>query len=312
MNLLKKYIKHLLEDTQQEIEANIDERIVYHGSSEPGLDHLLSGSPNYEGGIGSGVYVAYDRDVAKFYGKFIYKLKLLLDKNEILWIEPFSLNEYGQDSILMGERVYPFGFIVGNKTYHVVQGSGWVEDDDIEESDETIREREYGIASVIYTLFQGGKVDKLFYSCLAIDGIQDLIKKHIESNNWKLSHTFFSEDSDDVANGYIDIWNEVAYEAAKIKFSEDKIDNVPELKIDEFIDWFLESGSKTIEMAQEIFKKESPKVKVEMISLEQIGEIAKEHGYKGVYLEGVRGGMPDSELLVFSPNDLKMIGEVVQ
>jgi len=38
-------------------------------------------------------------------------------------------------------------------------------------------------------------------------------------------------------------------------------------------------------------------------------KLCQQHGFKAVYVEGIRGSHPDSELLVFYPKNLKLIRE---
>lgn len=49
--------------------------------------------------------------------------------------------------------------------------------------------------------------------------------------------------------------------------------------------------------------------KNKQIELDDIGNIAQQHSFKAVYVEGIRGGHPYSELLVFDPKNLKLIRE---
>lgn len=162
---------------------------VYHGSNNPDLAHLKALWPQYEGGIGGGVYVDFDRRVAEQYGHTIYQLKLLLKPEEIFWLEPNTIPGLEGHSLLSGEQVEPFWFECGGE-YYVVTNEMF--DDHVVPADED-------------------------------DGPMSL---------------------DDLGD---------------------------------------------------------------QIGLEDIGEVAERHGYKAVYVEGIR---PLSELLVFDPQDVQMIGPV--
>jgi len=300
--LLENWRRYVVEN-REEAEANMRDKIVYHGSDNPDLEHLRAAAPNYEGGIGTGVYVAFDREVAEFYGKNVYKLHLLLSDEDVLWVEHYTLDQYATDSILVGENVPPFGFSVGDAIYHVVGGSGWIDDDFVEESNESIIERELGVASALGSLYRDGEIDEDFYSILANERNQKYIDDHIrgESARFGEAGTFFTEDPEEVANGWIDVWSEVAYMAAKSEGRE-------EGDVDEFLSTFSKVAASSLEAAQAKYAAENSKQDVELISLEEVGEVAEKHGYKAVYVEGIRGGMPDTELLVFDPNHVKMIG----
>ena len=50
----------------------------------------------------------------------------------------------------------------------------------------------------------------------------------------------------------------------------------------------------------------------EFVELDEIGAVAKEHGFKAVYLEGARDhASADSELLVFDGDDVEMLGRIL-
>ena len=109
--------------------------IVYHGSTQDGLTHIRAGEPPYAGGIGFGVYVGLEIETAQFYGEYVYELRTKFGWDQILGIGGDSENyepieEYGYNSIMTGEMILPFSFMVGDKKYSVVEGSGWPNEDE--------------------------------------------------------------------------------------------------------------------------------------------------------------------------------------
>lgn len=97
---------------------------AYHGSDEPDLEELAAYKPNlqYGGDIGSGVYVSENYDTAAFYGKYVYTLDLDLSWSEIFDLSAenqYVVEGYEGDSVLIGESIPPFYFLVGGKKYLV-------------------------------------------------------------------------------------------------------------------------------------------------------------------------------------------------
>jgi hypothetical protein len=94
---------------------------VYHGSDHD-LTRFKAMWPQYEGGIGGGVYVDFDRNVAEQYGHKIYQARLLLHTNEIFFLDPNVIPGLEGYSLLSGEQVAPFWFECGGEYYVVSNG----------------------------------------------------------------------------------------------------------------------------------------------------------------------------------------------
>ena len=248
--------------------------IVYHGSNNPNLTELEAGMPPYKGGIGFGVYVAFDRNVAEFYGGHVYKLKLLLSEDDILWLDPYSMEQvpgFEEHSVLVGEQVPPFSFSIKEQRYTV----GW---DGIEEQ----------VAKNQFRNLLKGTIPDRFIESMGEDRISD---------------------AEDLALWIQENGNELAQWAAEIQGIEDW---------EKALKFFFEDGgsgevrddTKFFNVVMQALEK-SEKLATEqlglIIDLEDIGGEAQAAGYKGVYLEGARGGMPNTELLVFNADDLRML-----
>lgn len=238
------------------------ESVVYHGSREPDIEALEGGMPPYAGGIGAGVYVAFDPEVAAFYGPYVYELRLHVPPGEILWLTPdtidYSLGELLPNSILVGERVLPFSFHIGDQKYSVVA--------DEREALEAIAAREMRNA-----LHEVG-------------GEWEAFREHFEASSRWL-------DVDD------------AYEYLADGFAEQGFDvETAEAKAHAMAEWYRGLETQVLANAEKQLGL--------AIDLSEIGGEAAAAGYRAVYLEGVRaGGTVDSELLVFDPADLEMLGQ---
>lgn len=238
------------------------ESVVYHGSREPDIEALEGGMPPYAGGIGAGVYVAFDPEVAAFYGPYVYELRLHVPPGEILWLTPdtidYSLGELLPNSILVGEQVLPFSFHIGDQKYSVVA--------DEREALEAIAAREMRNA-----LHEVG-------------GEWEAFRERFEASSRWL-------DADD------------AYEYLADGFAEQGFDvETAEAKAHAMAEWYRGLETQVLANAEKQLGL--------AIDLSEIGGEAAAAGYRAVYLEGVRArSSVDSELLVFDPADLEMLGQ---
>jgi hypothetical protein len=98
---------------------------VYHGTKINGLKSLKGNNPKYEGGLGYGVYVAIQKETAKYYGPHVYQLQTNFGWDKVFRIdgETSSLIEGAEGySILNGEHISPFYFRLKNVIYVVTNG----------------------------------------------------------------------------------------------------------------------------------------------------------------------------------------------
>lgn len=92
---------------------------VYHGSHRSDLVRLWTHTPAYEGSLGDGIYVDFDPEVAAFYGKYVYALKLLVRSDEIFYLDHTSIEGLEGHSIMVGEQIPPFYFSMKGNLYTV-------------------------------------------------------------------------------------------------------------------------------------------------------------------------------------------------
>ncbi len=247
--------------------------IVYHGSQTSGLTELAAYAPSYEGGIGTGVYVAFDPEVANYYGDVVYKLELLAPEDSILWLTPDTIDTfisaYFQNSILVGESVFPFSFDIHGQRYSVVAGSGGVYND-----------RDF--------------IEDLKFSLL----LEMLETEHYPEAEW-LRALLRNSRNQEVDTNYV---QESFFDfLAETKGIEDE--EVLRNFWDPFFLWLDPLISKANKQALDMLGL--------CISLDEVGGEARHAGYRGVYLSGVRGRSgPNEELLIFDPEDLQMLGEL--
>lgn len=264
-----------LRRTRRSAGSSAGTRVVYHGSRERDLEgeHLAYNDPTYEGGIGGGIYVAFDRDVAEFYahGGVVYEADLLISDDQILWLTPDEMSqpETGLNSVLMGERVYPFTFHIGETRYTV--GDDWLLN-----SESLIR-----FKRLVDSL---DLPDELKSYLAALDEMPDI--------KW---------DFEDILDrvGLLEVWEEAGY----------AIDDPSVLAQ---LMGPMQAQLKSAEAQAEAQAEADLGL---LIDLNDIGAEAAAAGYRAVYLEGVRGSHPDSELLVFSPEDigpLRLAGQAGQ
>lgn len=290
-----------------------EKKIVYHGSGEIGLEEIDGFTPDYEGGIGSGTYVAFDRDVAKYYshGGSVYVLELLISDDKILYLSPYDgnlepiyLSDGGElNSMLIGENVKPFSFSFGDKQF-------WVID-------------EYSADAVFASMKKERLLEELpekFHFLIdeetgSID-IDDAYEK-IEEKVYEKSPENLKKEFDDFSESKPDFWEKIYKDFPNLDIIERQKQHSKM-----YDEWNENRNKTTIENKTEkivsrIFKIvdkieneiEFQRGNTTMIEMEDIGNIAEQHGYDAVYVEGIRGGHPDSELLVFDPSKLRLIRE---
>lgn len=255
--------------------------VVYHGSDEPHLDELRAGAAAYRygGGIGFGCYVAFDPEVAEFYGRYVYRLRLRIPESRILWLvlndtaEPVAST---QESVLVGEHVAPFRFRIGQQVYLVGDA------ENVREAHREEAAQEFRVAWDRH------------YRDLPRFGAEltDLVRKFgLEWDEY---------DFDEAVDGAYD--EVLASARTQTGLPDDELDAA----LARGGALFQRLFDKMLTFARDNTPTE-PEIGLEL-DLDDIGAEARTAGYRAVYLEGVRGRHPDSELLVFDPDDLEMIG----
>ena len=258
---------------------------VYHGSREPDLKYLERNLPSYKGGVGGGVYVDFDPEVALFYGDYLYELKLLVHEKEIFYLEPNHIEELYGHSLLVGESVNPFWFEIDGDKYAVVGG----EEDDLPYDTKAF-------FAVLRSMLTTPATWAVYFKKTPYD-------KRIAAAIWE---TYTSATTED------DWGNPVLDEDALFCTNEDPLDETTWDYVIEDLQLNDTEVAEDLEAGLEIFVDEKLTRKNYGLSIDlgDIGAEVEHHGYKALYVEGVRGGFPDSELLVFDPGDLQMVGEV--
>ncbi len=262
--------------------------LVYHGTDEPELEELHAGTPPYAGGLGHGVYVSRNWETARFYGRHVYAARLLLDDEQILDLSPenwWPIEGLEGHSILVGEQVQPFGFRIGDKTYSVT-GS-----DDEWESMAVAGRIERAVEEI-----QRGWIDAHGpYEQLG-DGLLDLLLVKARDGRLSSDPEEWEEDVVETLQASGDL--------VDADFEGDGFDVLPgpkAAKVDPITKLLAGIVDKTEDEVRAYLG--------ESIDLDEIARVAGEHGYKAVYVEGIRSGASvNDELLVFDPNDLEFVG----
>jgi hypothetical protein len=254
-----------------------DPIIVYHGSDESDIEELEYNYPNYDGGIGGGVYVTRNIDVAKFYGRYVYKCHLNLDPVDIFEISPEmdGMEDHSDkfhNTILIGESLYPFSFYIDNRNngktekYFVGMGSG-----DVDE--------ETYMSSYINNLI----LNKIKTTNLIING-----------NDTGISLADFYD---------IELLESKIDDGVYLsEFSTDQLDHEYDEKYAEMAEEMLDDI-----ISQVIQENPIESVYGIPIALDDVGGVVMEAGYDAVELDGIRGGHPDNEILVFDSSKIEII-----
>lgn len=271
-------------------------KIVYHGSGQTSLTTIDAFEPEYEGGIGSGVYCAFERDVAKFYshGGSVYVLELLLNDNEILYLSPednIGFFDVELDSMLIGENLRPFMFSINNDTYYVCDDYSFQEIIN-NEIFQYIQKNNKQLLSIINEEKMEIDDDKLYN--LAEIKLKESLPESQKQQLEQLNDKFYNN-----RNKQLSWDNWLLSKPELLKNFEQSINE----ECDNLYGILKEQLDNIITIIENKYDKNK------QIELDDIGNIAQQHGFKAVYVEGIRGNHPDSELLVFDPKHLKYIRE---
>jgi len=251
---------------------------AYHGSDESGIEKLRASLPPYEGGIGFGVYLGLNRDTAKFYGRHIYECRVNLIWDNVLDLSEENVNfleGFEGHSISAGEQIYPFYFYIKGQKYIVTDmsmnfGESWVKKTSLLDKFESLVE------------------DRNPWWKPYISFLIEKAKRYGD---------FVSEDRDDIEESFWDVISSLDGEG---KLPADFDDKVFEIKIQSAIPEVMALIEETKKEFENIIE----------ISLEEIGEIAEQAGYKAVYLAGVRNFHINEELLVFNEDDVEVLRQL--
>jgi len=255
--------------------------VVYHGSSTRGIIDLEANQPP-EGGIGYGVYVTDDIEVARFYGKVIYEFRLGLNESDILFVGSTFENHdpvRGQEghSVLVGEHVEPFSFWIG-KTRYTVGFEGSTED-----------------AARADVILEALHDRKTMFPKPVEEALQAYLKQKARYGDPVDLEDFVENDMEDLVD-----WDEMNRLYPNLDFIEH----------DEDLQRLKDAVMEVLEPIQKEADDFVEKWLGLVIDLMDIGAEARSHGYRAVKMDGIRGGFPDTEILVFDPDDLELVGEV--
>jgi len=233
---------------------------AYHGSDEPDIEELAAYKPNlqYGGDIGAGVYVSENYDTAASYGRYVYVLDLALDWGDIFDLSAenqYIVEGYEGESVLIGESIPPFYFLVGKDKYLVSNTES-----DIGAS---LRAKEM----LIESLEEAG-LDILIPMVRGHDGLPDI---------------------DDIEWGLTDLESDL---------DESQIEAADKALLDQV--------APLLAAAEAWFAANEATV----IDLEDIGAEVEAAGYKALYFE--RGGTIGDEILVFDPNNVRIVEQVTK
>lgn len=248
--------------------------IAYHGSDIDGIKSLKASNPSYVGGIGYGVYLGLNYETAEYYGSHIYKCKINFSWDKVLDLSPenFYLEEGFEGHSIGLEQIPPFSFYINNQKYLVTE-----------------MEETYGNSwiknSMLLNKFESLIKEKDPWWKPYVVPLIEKMRKYAE----------FGVDKESVDESFWDVVSGLEGENLPGGFKEEEIENKIELATNEIFS-FVEQ-----------IKKEFSTIE---ISLEEIGEIAEQAGYLGVYLEGVRVASINEELLVFDENNVVVLEQV--
>lgn len=250
--------------------------IVYHGSSEPDLENIDANWPP-PGGLGFGVYVSYNKNVAEFYSKgYLYKLRLFVNQDDIFVIDSADYENFAfvpgfeETSILIGENVPPFSFNLDGR---------WVTVSNDEEITDQIRwkwfKESISPKTLNYMLSYALKsyISAIDSSCY-IGSVEDFVEDLDEHMDWDVTNMEDEEDQD------------------------------------EYLEQLQLEATRILEPIEEDARAAAEERYGYVVDLMGIGAEVKHAGYRALYVDGIRGGFPDSELLVFDPDDLEILEEL--
>jgi hypothetical protein len=260
--------------------------IVYHGSREPGLEELEPSWPP-PGGLGFGIYVAFNPAVAEFYGGgHIYKLRLKLKPEEIFVIDSADYENFthvpGSEgtSVLVGECVPPFAF-------RLREG-----DNDDDDALWVTVSNDEDIASRVAWMWLVEEIE----SDLGDDPLSVALDWYIR----KMEHNYRAGSLDDFIE---DIEEYIDWDETGVDTDDDGACEVFAAELaDEAVERYGALEDEYVQRAQKMFGY--------VVDLMDVGAEVEHYGYKALYVEGIRGGFPDTELLVFDPDALEMICEM--
>lgn len=287
MRLLE-HIDRLLESYGSRIPS--EHPIAYHGSDRDGLQRLRGGRPSYRGGIGGGVYVAYRKSVAEFYGDHLYKVRLKFRKSDIFVISQGNVEwprYISGNSILTGEKLQPFIFDLDGTKYLVAR--------------EHWKDRAQAAFRFMY-------LRNTMYDLDVPLEVFDILDIHESSDVAWAEAPNLDKVYPELNEGLRDIilarWIENGGDP-DVSFDEPS---------DEFIDYEIEfmepimsELQNTYDAADRAFEDEFDHI----IDLEDIGIEVENAGYKAVWFVGMRGGAEvNTELLVFDDRDVGLVEQL--
>jgi len=243
---------------------------------------LESGAASYRygGGLGAGVYVGTEVETAQFYGQHVYELRTNFGWDQVLAISPednYTSIGSGYDSILVGEQVPPFAFMVGDKKYAVTSGEGGYDDDERYEKEAQWK--------ALYELVE----DEEYYPL-----VKTFLEKMESGDDWPPDEY----EQDDIENHVFAILdNQLTTERGVAPEEREVLDRAQAIAQD-----VVSKSAIATQQKADIG---------EQIGLDDVGSVVEQAGYKAVYVEGIRlNSSVNEEMLVFNESDLIMVGEL--
>ena len=273
---------------EDEIYKNRSNLIAYHGSPESDIENLEY-SYGYAGGLGSGVYLSFSKDVAEKYGHYIYTVQLLFKETDIFELHPEIDSYIGyydeMDTIVTGEYVEPFSFEIS----HANGGT-------------PVR---YFVGSSHYDVNE----DQFVNPIINRKFIEELNNISIEHNGVRYIAAKFINADSIISRIDEDLSNDYDFDNIKIDdyvlFNEINNTNLGEVEYYSLLDRLVELLRTNYSYIQS--SNEFEDIFGISISLLDLGSEVASFGYKALHFTGIRGGSTHDEILVFDPAHLKIL-----
>ncbi len=241
--------------------------VAYHGSDVDRIKKLKASNPPYVGGIGFGVYVGLNKETAERYGRHIYRCRVNFGWDKIL--------DLNLETVEHPEEFQGHSIGVGENIppfYFYVKGQKYL----VSDMDEFYR-------------------DTWIKNEILLNNFESLVQ---QKNPWWKEYISKVVNKSRTNGKFLDNDPEELKDALVF----DNEDALPEdANMEEFDKKMALAANEIMILIEQVTKGFS----VIEISLEEVGEVAEEAGYRGVYLQDIRVDFRgNEELLVFDENDV--------